>query len=1758
MSTSFTRAFTQNICRVATAILCLALLTAGASAQIKPFKHNGVSRDAERYEKWLHANWKAPRKMLRTYLTSGQRLLDSGSDPRGASRQFALGVAADPSSSRAWIGLAEAILAIAKKDLKNSERYNIPVNASGAAFIGYQRAKADGLKARAAAVLGRALTRRSYWRPALDAYKISLALRDDSTIRQVYDRLRAEHGFRITSYKVENEAKSPRMCVVFSERLKRGEIDFAKYVSINGRDPQTAVAEGSRLCIDGLNHGHRYEIQVRAGLPADLDDKLPKTSELTVYVRDRSPTVRFTGRNYVLPSHGQKGIPVVSINTKSVSVEIYRIGDRGLLAAVANGEIRKQLSSWEVRELKNQKGQKVYSGKLSVRTKLNEEVTTAVPINEALTHMQPGVYVAIAQPSDTVNKNNNTLATQWFVVSDLGLTAMSGDRGVHAFVRSLAKTIAIAGVKVRLVARNNEVLATGKTDARGYVRFDAGLKKGEGGLAPALLVAESPNGDYAFLDMATSAFDLTDRGVKGRQAPGPLDGFLYTERGVYRPGEEVHLTGLVRDRAGLASDVPITLIIIRPDGVEYRRFALGDQGLGGRTSTVALTSGAMTGTWRLKMHVDPKADPIATAAFLVEDFVPEKLGLKLEAKSKRLVPGTPGSIKVMGKFLYGPPAANLALEGDIIVKASNRPVAGFPGFKFGLTDKHIDSVRAALEGLGRTNAEGETIVAVKLPAIPKTATPMDATVLIRLREPGGRTIERKIRLPVSTRTARIGIKPLFDGAALAQGETARFQVVQLDPSDKQVSAAGLKWSLVRLDRRWQWYKRDGIWQYDAVTIRQRVADGTVNASATDAIEVGAKVSWGRYRLEVASADPNGPATRILFTAGWYAGEDADSPEMLSVALDKKTYLPGQTAKLKITSKRGGRAQITVVGSGGLKKISQVVVPDGGVEVSLPVAPDWGGGVYVVATLYQALDEVNKRMPGRALGVAWLGMDMKPRTLDVALDTPEKVKPGSTLIVPVKLDGLKAGETARITVAAVDVGVLNLTRFKTPAPGSWFYAQRRLGMEIRDLYGRLINGMRAERGTLKSGGDDGGGVGMQGNPPVEETVALFSGIVRVGSDGTARVEFEMPQFNGTLRVMVVAWSRDKVGHAAKTVVVRDAVTITAAAPRFLTLGDSTRLQLDVHNVEGPAGAYQLKIVGSTESGMSAELLSTTLKLKAGERRAHRLQISPKQIGLFTYAVNVTGPGGINVSRTLLFDVKPPAGDVRRTTVSELKAGGGTITLSKALLEDMIPSRTKVSLSVGPLAALNVPYLLTQLDRYPYGCAEQTTSRAMPLLYANALAMQAGQAVDAKLKARVEEAIARVFSMQDSSGAFGVWGPSDGDIWLTSYVTDFLTRAREAGFKVDARRFTQALDRLKNHVNYVQDFKKGGEPRAYALYVLARNGRAPIGELRYYADTRLAQFATPLAKAQLGAALAMMGDKERAERAFSAAIADLVDISKPASRRDYGSALRDGAGVITLASETRMMSRATPTLANAVAAAFAKRAFTSTQEQAWLLLAAKAMADTSAESVLTVNGAAHKGRLRRTLTASSLGAAALRIVNSGATPVDAVVSVVGSALTAEPAVSKGFKIERTYYTLDGQPFDLASANGGTSTIDQTQRLVVVLKITADGVGGRALLVDRLPSGLEIENPKLVSGGDLKALSWLKSTVHPQHTSFRDDRFVAAFDFFAAGKKNRTATVAYVVRAVSPGSFVHPAATIEDMYRPDRHARTAAGRLIINAQN
>ncbi len=428
----------------------------------------------------------------------------------------------------------------------------------------------------------------------------------------------------------------------------------------------------------------------------------------------------------------------------------------------------------------------------------------------------------------------------------------------------------------------------------------------------------------------------------------------------------------------------------------------------------------------------------------------------------------------------------------------------------------------------------------------------------------------------------------------------------------------------------------------------------------------------------------------------------------------------------------------------------------------------------------------------------------------------------------------------------------------------------------------------------------------------------------------------------------------------------------------------------------------------------------------------------------------------------------------------------------------------------------------------------------------MALTAGLTGDPDVPARIRRVIDEVLANQSASGGFGLWGAGgDDDLWLDAYVSDFLTRAREQGHRVPAVPFDLAMDNLRNQIAYSADFEYGGEGLAYALYVLARNGRALIGDLRYYLETKLANFATPLAKGQIGAALGLYGERPRAERAFQAALAQLSQADQAADRYgDFGSGLRDGAALLALAAEGNLAGLDLGGLARRLADQRATKQFTSTQEDAWLLLAAHALSKGAAKPRLAIDGEVREGPFYEVLEAPRLAERPLVLGNRGGRPQDVLVTVRGVPQTPPPAGGRGLSIERAYYGLDGSRVD-------PSRVRQGERLVVVVTVRAqESQSGRLILDDPLPAGLEIDNPNLIRAGDLSHLPWLEPLEATAHQAFLADRFVAAVDRSADDPPQFQ--LAYGVRAVSPGRFAHPAASVEDMYRPERRGWTAAGTL------
>jgi len=1035
--------------------------------------------------------------------------------------------------------------------------------------------------------------------------------------------------------------------------------------------------------------------------------------------------------------------------------------------------------------------------------------------------------------------------------------------------------------------------------------------------------------------------------------------------------------------------------------------------------------------------------------------------------------------------------------------------------------------------------------------------PLKAKIKISIHEPGGRTTDKSVEIPVRTHDVSIGILPDFDGGSVSENARAGFEVIAVNGDGKRVALDGLTYTWVREDTSYQWYQDSGDWKYQSVTRDRLITSGSLAIGADKAAKLAQAMPWGSYRLTI--TDPkSGAASSYRFYSGWAASETGDRPDRIPVAADKPGYVPGQVAHVTIKPGADGQALVVVAGD---KVFSSKLInaPASGASIDIPVSADWGAGAYVLVTDYRALNDATGREPVRSIGVAWLGVDNSARTLVTTIGGPQKITPRQHLNIPVTIKGVADGEDAYVTLAAVDEGILQLTEFQSPDPVLYYFGKRKLGVGMHDDYGRLIKAEKGPVGSLREGGDSFGGRPLAVVPT--KTVALFSGLVKVGPGGITQIGVDVPDFNGELRLMAVAWTKDKVGHADRPMTVRDPVVADVVLPRFLAPGDKSQAALNLNNVEGPNGNYIATVTTSGPVGVAGNARQTVIThlLNRGQRALIPVELDGTGLGIANITLKLTGPGGFHVQRSWPIEVRAPQLDIARDDIQVLPAGK-TFAANQTLVSDIVPSTLVTSINVSSSHGYNdVPGLLRWLDKYPYGCIEQTTSRAMPLLYFNDLASLAGLPTDQALHQRIQDAVDVVLDMQNYAGNFGMWGPgSDADPWISVFALDFLNQAKLKGYVVPNESLKRGTGWLKT-TSTSDSFDDA--TRAYAFYVLAKSGQVNLSDLRYFSDTRGSEWNNAIAAALTGAAAAQAGDRSRANYAFGRAKTILMAASPLTySTDDYGSFVRDLAGTTALATEGGD-AELVPALMKLTDSVDMRLNATTTQEKAWMLRAAYELSKERTALNIVVNGQPQTPRAGAVRLSPSLAqlTRGIAILNRGDAPVWRTVSVQGTPSVPLPALASGLTVKKTVWTMAGQPADL-------SAMKQNDRVVIVLEgQMANNFYRHMGAIDLLPAGLEIESA--VAGDDAKAYPWLDKLNDVTMEDARDDKFVAAFDIGSQYQEKPdpkkpvppppTYRIAYIARAVTEGTFAMPAGDVADMYAPAVHARTTLGTVTIGAE-
>lgn len=1678
-------------------LLILLLLAPAAQA----FDLPGLSRDSNQYREQLERRFPAggtpqQRQAAETRATTAERQNNWAAAAQAWEDRAALGEMTAPQ----WLSLARAQL-----------RRNPPEagRALSAAWQNFLVVPAGPPEIPSLLIVAEALQRLD--RPAQQIAALEQVVQrspGEARYAQALTEARRAAGLLVARVNTESEAEPARACLTFTAPPARRS-DWQPQDWMRAETPVPGLSfqrDGDQLCLVGLPHGRTTRLVLRAGLPGEDGLRLMRDTPINIAMPNRRPRLAFDSRSFLLARGQDARVPLALMNISGVKLRVVRLAERNLVPFTRDNRLGENISSWTAVDLPESWGRIVWEGALELpRGEANQLQRVTVPVPPAVREAGPGLYMMVVQPNDGTADSGSLAAAQPLILTDLGLTAWRGEGGLAVQVRRLGDSRPAGGTRIALMSRNNEILADVETGGDGIARFAPALLRGEGPMAPVALHA-SLGDDLVSLDLEAASFDLSDRGVAGREHPGPLDAFLWLDRGIYRPGETVQVMALLRNLAGVPSDVPLRLRLRRPNGQVAAETVMRDGG----HWPVALPSAAPVGVWKIEALTDPNAPPVGEASLRVDAFVPERLAVEAGPAPGPLVPGQVLAIPVTARFLYGAPGSDLPGSAELRLTTERSPFPSLQGYLFGLEDESFapDLITAEMP---ETDDQGRATLELSLDRAPDTTRPLRGELGISVEEPGGRATRVSLPLAVAGNPRLVGIR---GPQAVNANAEAAFDILVADPEGRPLPAE-LSVRLVRERPDWRIVLRGGQTRYETVWTDEPVDSTTLRSTADAPARFARSLPFGRYRLE--ARETGGLAIgSVRFRSGWVASESAEVPDKVDVATDRQSYAPGDTVTLRVTAPYAGRASLAVL-TDRLVTLREIDVPEGGTELPLTADAGWGPGAYVAVTVFKAGAPASA--PGRALGLAWVQIDPASRRLDVAIGGPDRARPNTRVELPVTVTGGQ-GSAVKLTLAAVDEGILRLTRFASPDPLEHYTGRRNLGADIRDDYGRLIRPDDAAQAVLRQGGDEVGDLGALRIP--QRNVVLFSGVVETDADGRATIPLDLPDFAGELRLMAVAWQGPRVGAASRAMTVRDPVLAEALLPRFLAPGDEATLPVLLHNLELPQGEVSATLTaeGAIALDGPARLVA---RLATGARAQPTTTLRATGTGEGVLRLAVAGPDGFSATRESRIEVRSSRAIASVSALSELAPGQEMRIAPDAAR--FVPGAWRATARLGTPVRFDAEGMLRSLEIYPYTCLEQLSSRALGIGAAISEGSTPPQA------ALLQRAVDGILSRQRFDGSFGLWSAQgEPEFWASAYAAEALIRARSAGATVADAALDAALDDLATRL----EDTTAEEPREFAAQAARLNALSLAGRHRLGAARRLMEsldrLPTPLSRAQLGAAFARAGDAERAQRAFAAALA------APARRDwlyDYGSAARDALALLVLLKETQapaaMIQQATqrlpgPELTPAAA---------STQEAGWAVLAAAAL-----------------GRDGRPVRAAFEGNPAGRVFNAteggmlrnlGDAPLPVVLTVTGIPAEALPAGRNMMTIRRRFLDLQGMPLNLDQLRSGTS-------FVMAIEARADsGQEHLAMISQGLPAGWEIQ--ARLGPGAVPGLPGLGELQEPDATPALDDRVAAAVTFDARTREFR---MAVRLRAVTAGRFELPGAEVSDMYRPAFFARQAGARI------
>ncbi|WP_461603352.1 alpha-2-macroglobulin family protein [Aeromonas salmonicida] len=1541
---------------------------------------------------------------------------------------------------------------------------------------------------------------------------------------------------------------APALALVFSGPLAP-KSNWQTWLSVSegGKQLQgewVLAEDGRTLYFPQVAPDKSYKVTLKAGLG-------PEAQSWTLKTRPLEAGASFAASGMVLPLRQELRLPISAVNVDEVNIDFFRVDAEYLPRFLAEYRPGAGMGNWELEQITS-RAKRVFSGRYALELDPNRRETRLINVKEPQL-AEAGVYFAVMSPLGNYDWRKETT---YFAVSDMGLSARRYRDQLEVFVSALSSADPLKEVQLSLLDEKGNRLQVQQTDLRGHRRFDqvqgARLLLAEQGKHLAVLRL-----DGAALDL--SAFELGTQPWQAQQL------YLFSGRDLYRPGERLDSEILLKGQDGqLLPGMAVELEVKQPDGQLLEQKRLLPDSLGAAHYGLRLPDDAPLGRWTITLKT--AAGSRFEWPFLVEEFLPERLKLQLGKgpDGELLNPQEALTLPLQGDYLYGAPASATKAKAEVKISRASMPFTQWQEFTLGdvlLTEqaRDLEPVTLTLDQQGH----GAFSLVDQLASV-GTLGPLEVAYRVSLSEPGGRAVNRsRTQYGWPTGSQWPALKADFVADRVEGGKTLPFQILNLDEQGQPV-AGEVKVRLVNEYRDYYWHYADGEgWKYEFNSQPYLEQEQTLQLDGKGPTTLSLPLAAGWYRLEVENSQGHQSSLRVeIGSYAWGGGGEQARPDKIAITLDKRAYQAGDKAKVTLVAPRAGKGLLLVEDGDGLRWWQRIELraEGGGLaeargEFEIPVSPEWQRHDLHISAQIAAPDSESKPVSQksvqslRSVGLVPLALDREARRLPLTLSAPDKAVPLTRLEVAVTSTPNSQG---RVVLAAVDRGVLNISDYQPLDPFEIFFGRKRFAQDLFDNYGQVIPPQDGKLARLNYGGD---APALKKGGALEsrvEVAALWSGEVSFDESGKAVIPLDLPNFNGELALMALAWNEQQVGQAERAVKVVAPLVAEIGWPRFGARGDETRALVQLRNMSGEDQSLSLTwtLTGGLQAGGA---LPETLALKNGEEQ------------WLTLPLTVTGASGVArlqlaasgkdfaVNREWSLPLRSPWPAQTRQRYQML-APNQQMSFAQSELAGLDPANLQGLLSLSGTPPWDPAGQWQALAQYPYACLEQTLSRAWPYLLTTADERAAWSNNLPNVDKPVSEAdlqralLQRLQRLQLPGGGFGLWdGRSDEEQWLTAYAADYLLTSKEAGDAVPEAMLSQAINRLQSYLGdsqYGERWSSAPEHsrlayQAYSAFVLARVGKAPLSTLRLIWEQQADHARSGLPLLHLSLALSAMGDEQTAAKVLTRALATQRGDDYLA---DYGSPLRDGALELALLRQHKLAEDRWPELSAKVADTLAHRQWLSTQERLALLRLAQVdpAADWQAR-VASISGDQAVAGKNSVQIGAPEALAATGVTNEGKGSLYVQRTLVGYPEQAPVRISQGMSVTRSWFNADGKQLDPAKVKVG-------DLVVVRLNVSSEQTVPDALLVEMLPAGFELENPALGTSIKLEELSiegkpaWQSEwSDYLKHQEFRDDRYTAALDLSEGGNQQ----LVYLMRAVTPGRYQVPPTQVEDMYRPELRA-------------